>query len=94
MARGKSKYTLQPGFTPNKLPVVEVVLKKTGEIIKRFVDEESAQKWISGAVQSDLMEKLLKSGLVGNTKENRELAELHSQFSSGSMDDEDTEDVE
>jgi hypothetical protein len=90
MARGKSKYTLQPGFTPNKLPVVEVVLKKTGEIIKRFVDEESAQKWI----QSDLMEKLLKSGLVGNTKENRELAELHSQFSSGSMDDEDTEDVE
>lgn len=94
MARGKSKYAFQEGITPNGLPVVEVVLKKTGEIVKKFVDEESAQKWVSGEVQSDLAEKLLKAGLIGNTKENRELAELHSQFSSGSMDDEDTEDVE
>ena len=89
MARGKSKYELVNGITPNGLVVVEVVHKKTGEIVKRFIDEESANKWISGEVQSDLMEKLLKNGLVGNTKENRELAELHSQFSSGSVDTED-----
>lgn len=94
MAKGKSKYELRNGVTPNGLVVVEVVLKKTGETIKKFVDEEHAKKWISGETQSDLMEKLLKSGVVGNTKENRELAELHSQFSSGSMDDEDNGDAE
>jgi ribosomal protein S19E (S16A) len=94
MAKGKSKYEMRNGITPNGLVVVEVIQKKTGDVVKRFISEEHAEKWISGAVQTDLMEKLLKSGVVGNTKENRELAELHSQFSSGSMDDEDTEDGE
>lgn len=94
MAKGKSKYEFRNGITPNGLVIVEVVLKKTGEVIKKFIDEESAKKWISGEVQSDLADKLLKAGLIGNTKENRELAELHSQFSSGSMDDDDSEDDE
>lgn len=94
MAKGKSKYELRNGITPNGLVIIEVVQKKTGDVIKKFISEEHAQNWISGAVQSDLMEKLLKSGVAGNTKENRELAELHSQFSSGSMDDDDTEDDE